>query len=62
MTEEQRRLLKMALNLGWKALEEVNDAVDWCENKRDDYYKMVENVRSALCRSMGTDSLDICDF
>ena len=52
----------MALNLGWKALEEVNDAVDWCENKRDDYYKMVENVRSALCRSMGTDSLDICDF
>lgn len=55
MSERDLDLLKMALKLGHKAVNEMYEVIDYCEDVRNDYWKMVEN----LSEKVGTDLSDI---
>lgn len=55
MSERDLDLLKMALKLGHKAVNELYEVLDYCEDVRNDYWKMVEN----LSEKVGTDLSDI---
>ena len=55
MSERDLDLLKMALKLGHKAVNELYNALDYCEDVRDNYWKMVNN----LSEKVGSDLSDI---
>ena len=48
MEEQYLRLLKLALSLGHDAIEKMYRTLDYCEDVRDDYYKMVEILGKKL--------------
>lgn len=48
MDENKLKLLKLALKMGETALDEVYQAAEYCENMRDDYYYMVEELAKIL--------------
>lgn len=51
MSERDLVLLKMALKLGLNAINELDEAFDYYEDARDDYWKMIKN----LSEKVGTD-------
>ena len=44
MSERDLDLLKMALKLGHKVVNELYEVLDYCEDVRNDYWKMVEHL------------------
>ena len=48
MNEKDMKLLMMALSMGWKTVSQIRDALDYCEDARNDYYLMVEKLSEKL--------------
>ena len=44
MSEDEARMLKFALEMGWFAINKARDWFEYCEDERGTYYKMVQIV------------------
>ena len=44
MNEQYVKLLKMALSIGWVVINEVRESLDFCDDVRNDYYKMLQQL------------------
>ena len=44
MTEKEIDFLIFALRLGWKAINEITDVTVYCEDLRNDYFMMIQNL------------------
>lgn len=44
MEENHIKLLKMALSIGWDVVNEIRNTLDFCEDARNEYYKMLQIV------------------
>ena len=44
MEENYIKLLKMALSIGWEVVNQIRYTLDYCEDARNDYYKMLKIV------------------
>lgn len=48
MEENYIKLLKMALSIGWEVVDQIRDALDFCEDARNDYFKMLQVVEEKI--------------
>ena len=48
MNEDEARMLKFALEMGWFTINRANYRFDYCENARDIYYNMIQYVAKAV--------------
>lgn len=48
MDEKKLKLLKLALQLGETAVDKVYQTAEYCENMRNDYYIMVDELAKIL--------------
>ena len=44
MEEQHIKLLKMALSIGWDVIDKVREILDFCEDARNDYYIMLQQL------------------
>ena len=48
MEESYVKLLKMALSIGWDVVDKIRNTLDFCEDARNDYFKMLQVVGEKL--------------
>lgn len=48
MNEDEARMLKLALEMGWFAINRTRERFEYCEDARNTYFNMIQTVANKV--------------